>query len=90
MSSLARQWLLYCQFDWIQVIVIHIALHRKGNRSGMNNSSPLDQKSSWLDRPINSVIPKFTLEHVLIILIILAAIVSRFYNIGLRVMTMMR
>lgn len=53
----------------------------------MNNSSPLDQKSSWLDRPINSVIPKFTLEHVLIILIILAAIVSRFYNIGLRVMS---
>jgi len=53
----------------------------------MNNSSPLDQKSSWLDRPINSVFPKFTIEHVFIILIIIAAIVSRFYNVGLRVMS---
>ncbi len=53
----------------------------------MNNSFPSDQKTSWLDRPINSVLPKFTVEHILTILIILAAVVSRFSNIGLRVMS---
>lgn len=53
----------------------------------MNNSSPLDHEASWLERPINSVLPKLTVEHILIILIIIAAIVSRFYSIGLRVMS---
>lgn len=53
----------------------------------METGSPAENKTSWLDRPINSFLPKFTIEHLLIVLIIIAAVFSRFYNVGLRVMS---
>ncbi len=53
----------------------------------MDTEFPAEKKSSWLDQPISSILPKFTIEHLLIALIIIAAVVSRFYNAGLRVMS---
>lgn len=52
----------------------------------MNNSSTADNSSFWLDRQIFSVPFRLTLEKLLVFLIILVAVVSRFYNIGDRVM----
>jgi len=53
----------------------------------METGSPAENKTSWLDRPINSFLPKFTIGHLLIVLIVIAAVFSRFYNVGLRVMS---
>ena len=53
----------------------------------MDTSLPTSKTPSWLDRPLSSFLPKLTLEHLLIALIIIAAIVSRFYNAGARVMS---
>jgi predicted membrane-bound mannosyltransferase/sugar lactone lactonase YvrE len=46
-----------------------------------------DKPASWLNRPLSSFLPRFTIEHLLITLIILAGVFSRFYNVGLRVMS---
>ena len=43
------------------------------------------QKSSWLDRSIN--LPKPSFELLLIVLILVAAIFTRFYDLGARVMS---
>ena len=42
---------------------------------------------SWLDKPISDILPKFTIENIIIVLIILLAIVSRFYDLGARTMS---
>lgn len=43
-------------------------------------------KPSWLDRPITPLIKKFNYEVVIIALILILAVFSRFYNLGLRTM----
>jgi uncharacterized protein (TIGR03663 family) len=45
------------------------------------------KKLSWLERPLSASIPWLTNELVLFGLIVLLAIVSRFYNLGARVMS---
>lgn len=47
------------------------------------------EKSSkiWLDKPVSDFLPKLTIENLIIIIIILLAIVSRFYDLGARVMS---
>lgn len=52
----------------------------------MDNEAFAVEKPGWLDRPVSPWLPKFTLYHLLITLIIIAAVVTRFYNVGLRVM----
>ena len=53
----------------------------------MDNSKQTTKFSSWLDRPVFSALPNIKLEHLLLTLIILLAVISRFYNVGLRVMS---
>lgn len=53
----------------------------------MDAAVNFEKKTSWLDRPLSSYFRKFTLEHLLIVLIIIAAVVTRFYDVGLRVMS---
>ncbi len=53
----------------------------------MDNAGDMESKPAWFDRPISSFIPKFTIQHLLIALIFVAAVVSRFYDLGLRVMS---
>lgn len=43
--------------------------------------------NTWLDKPISDYMPKLTIENVIIIIIIVLAIVSRFYDLGARVMS---
>lgn len=45
-----------------------------------------NQKSSWLDRPVLPLIKKFNYETLIIILILILAVFSRFYNLGVRTM----
>jgi predicted membrane-bound mannosyltransferase/sugar lactone lactonase YvrE len=42
---------------------------------------------TWLDKPISDYLPKLTTENLIIIIIIVLAIVSRFYDLGARVMS---
>lgn len=42
---------------------------------------------SWLDRPLSAFIPKLTVETVIIAVLLLVAVISRFYNVDLRVMS---
>ena len=42
---------------------------------------------SWLDRPISSLLPRWNLEILLIAAILILAVVSRFHQVGLRVMS---
>ena len=53
----------------------------------MDSAENVGNKPAWLDRPISAYIPRITIEHVLIVLIILGAVLSRFYDLGLRVMS---
>jgi len=41
----------------------------------------------WLDRPLLSIWPQFTINHLIIILILLATVLSRFIMLGERVMS---
>ncbi|PKO12343.1 MAG: hypothetical protein CVU39_24665 [Chloroflexi bacterium HGW-Chloroflexi-10] len=43
--------------------------------------------SSWLEKPIFKNIPKFNIETLIIIIILLVAVISRFYDLGARVMS---
>ncbi len=43
--------------------------------------------SFWLDRPLASILPKWNVETLLVLIILVAAIFSRFYLVGLRVMS---
>jgi predicted membrane-bound mannosyltransferase/DNA-binding beta-propeller fold protein YncE len=49
--------------------------------------SEAPQKPSWLDRPILSIFPLLTGELAIFVLIIILAIISRFYDLGARVMS---
>lgn len=53
----------------------------------MDISENVESPQSWLNRPLTSFFPRLTIEHLLIALILIAAIVSRFYDVGLRVMS---
>lgn len=53
----------------------------------MNTSTETAQKTSWLDRPVIPALPKIKVEHLLMTIIILLTILSRFYNVGARVMS---
>ena len=53
----------------------------------MENTTTETIKKSWLDRPIFPSIQKIKLEHFLVTLIILLAVISRFYTVGLRAMS---
>ena len=42
---------------------------------------------SWLDRPLSSLAPKISIATIISILILLLAVISRFYHLDLRVMS---
>jgi predicted membrane-bound mannosyltransferase/sugar lactone lactonase YvrE len=44
-------------------------------------------KTSWLEKPISSTLSKITIEHVIIFVIILLTLFSRFYGLDQRVMS---
>jgi predicted membrane-bound mannosyltransferase/sugar lactone lactonase YvrE len=46
-----------------------------------------NQQQSWLERPIHPALPAITYERVIFAAILLMAVVSRLYNLGLRVMS---
>ncbi|PKN90221.1 MAG: hypothetical protein CVU45_03690, partial [Chloroflexi bacterium HGW-Chloroflexi-7] len=50
-----------------------------------NSNTPL-KKDSWLDRPVFTFFEKFKIEHLLIAVIILLTVLSRFYMVGVRSM----
>ena len=47
----------------------------------------IEKKNNWLQKQVTSHLPGFTIEHLLVVLIIIAAVISRFYAVGLRVMS---
>jgi uncharacterized protein (TIGR03663 family) len=47
----------------------------------------MEQKQNWLDRPIHPALPNLTNEIVIFAAVILLAIITRFYDLGLRVMS---
>jgi len=49
--------------------------------------SQLQETSGWLDKPLTAFIPKLNIETVLVVLILLTAVFSRFYSVDLRVMS---
>ena len=46
-----------------------------------------DNQSTWLEKPITNFLPKLNLETLIIIVILLLAILSRFTDVGARVMS---
>ncbi|MEN6529154.1 MAG: flippase activity-associated protein Agl23 [Anaerolineaceae bacterium] len=53
----------------------------------MEPANSTENKTHWLQTPLSKHCPGFTIETLLVILIILAAVVTRFYQVGLRVMS---
>lgn len=53
----------------------------------MEKSTEKSPVTSWLDRPVFQALPQFRIETLLIVLILIAAVFTRFYNIDLRVMS---
>ena len=51
----------------------------------MNEESLSTQ--NWLDKPISNYFSKITVEKVIIVLILILALVTRFYDVGARVMS---
>ncbi len=49
--------------------------------------SNITDKSGWLDKPLTSFLPKLNIETGLIVLILIAAVISRFYEVDARVMS---
>lgn len=47
----------------------------------------MDQKQNWLERPIHSSLPALTNEIAIFAIVVLLAFVTRFYNLGARVMS---
>src|SRR5574338_1685609 len=47
----------------------------------------MQSKAKWLDRPIHPALPAVTIEIVIFAGIIILAFISRFYNLGARVMS---
>jgi len=52
----------------------------------MESLLPENKPESWLDKPIVSLLPKIKVEHGIIALILILAVISRFTNLGARVM----
>lgn len=50
----------------------------------MEISTPVKDNSPWLDKPVFSFWPKFTIEHLLIASILIIAVITRLYNLGAR------
>ena len=53
----------------------------------MDISPSVDNSNSWLDKPVFSFFPKFKIEHLIIAILLILAILSRFYNLGERDMS---
>jgi len=53
----------------------------------MDNAINLETNTSWLDKPVFSVFPKFKIETLLTVLILVVTVISRFYNVGARDMS---
>lgn len=53
----------------------------------METLIPEKKQERWLDKPLASFLPRFTIEHLVIAFILILAVISRFYNVGLRVMS---
>jgi len=49
--------------------------------------SPTPEKNSWLERPLFPAFPFFTCELFIFVIILILTTVSRFYNLGARVMS---
>ena len=47
----------------------------------------MDSKRNWLDRPIHSSLPAITIEVVIFVVVMLLAVVTRFYDLESRVMS---
>ena len=47
----------------------------------------IEKQQSWLDKPLSSILPPITVETLIIVLIIIAAVVSRLVDLDLRVMS---
>jgi len=47
----------------------------------------MEQKQNWLDRPIHPALPNFTNEIMIFVAVILLAFITRFYDLGTRVMS---
>jgi len=47
----------------------------------------MEQKQNWLERPVHPLLPALTNEIAIFAVVILLAIVTRFYNLGARVMS---
>jgi len=47
----------------------------------------MEQKQNWLERPVHPALPNFTNEIAIFMAVILLAIVTRFYDLGSRVMS---
>src|SRR5512141_2471783 len=59
----------------------------KSTQSQYNKSLMNNEKSPWLQKPIHPALPAITNEIVIFAGIIILAIVTRFYNLGARVMS---
>ncbi len=46
-----------------------------------------NNKTTWLERPVHSALPAVTTEIIIFAAIMILAIVTRFYNLGARVMS---
>lgn len=53
----------------------------------MDSHAKNESKTGWLSQPLTAYLPKFTIYHLLIALVLITAVVSRFYDLGLRVMS---
>jgi predicted membrane-bound mannosyltransferase/sugar lactone lactonase YvrE len=53
----------------------------------MDISPSADNNSSWLDRSVFPFFPKFKIEHLIIAILLILAVISRFYNLGERDMS---
>jgi len=53
----------------------------------MEQTTEKPSASSWLDRPVFHAFPQLRVESLLVILILIAAVFTRFYHIDLRVMS---
>ncbi|MAT43882.1 MAG: hypothetical protein CL609_16225 [Anaerolineaceae bacterium] len=51
----------------------------------MNNETLSSQ--SWLEKPISDFLPKFSIEKLIIVIILILAVFSRLYDVGARVMS---
>ncbi|NPV86795.1 MAG: hypothetical protein HPY45_12390 [Anaerolineae bacterium] len=43
--------------------------------------------AAWLDKPLSSILPRWNIETLLVVIVLLVAVISRFYHVDLRVMS---